>query len=274
MTSLFGPLRDDDPAVLRSLPMLRLERAGTVLHVRLDRPEKRNAIGAELLAQLHTAWVNLPEDVRVVVLSGAGEHFCAGLDVAEGGPHGVAEGIAHSRSWNACLDAIQHGPVPVIAVLHGAVVGGGLALAAAAHLRVAEKTSFYGLPAGPRGIFAGGGGSVRVPRLIGVARVTDMMLTGRVFDAEEGQAFAISNYLVDEGEGLPRALALAHRIAANAPLANFAVRQALPRIAELPPADGLFVESLVASIAASDDATPQRVRASLETRDAKVGGSS
>jgi enoyl-CoA hydratase/carnithine racemase len=274
MTSLFEPLRDDDPAVLRSLPLLRIERSGSVLHVRLDRPAKRNSVSDELLAQLHTVWVNLPKDVRVVVVSGKGEHFCAGLDLSEVSERSVAEGIAHSRSWHACFDAIQYGPVPVIAVLHGAVVGGGLELAASAHLRVAERNSFYGLPEGTRGIFVGGGGSVRISRLIGVARMTDMMLTGRVFDADEGQAFAISNYLVDEGEGLPRALALARKIAANAPLSNFAITQALPRIADLPAADGLFVESLMASIAQGDEAAKERVRAFLEKRAAKVGKSS
>ena len=96
---------------------------------------------------------------------------------------------------------IQFGRVPVVAVLHGAVVGGGLELAAACHIRVAERSAFYGLPEGQRGIFVGGGGSARIPRLIGVARMTDMMLTGRVYDAEEGQRVGLSQYLVDRGRG-------------------------------------------------------------------------
>ena len=94
--------------------------------------------------------------------------------------------------------------MPVIAVLHGAVVGGGLELAVAAHIRVAEASAFYGLPEGQRGIFVGGGGSARIPRLIGTARMADMMLTGRVYDAEEGFAIGLSQYLVDDGAG-PRA---------------------------------------------------------------------
>ncbi|MGA1288994.1 MAG: enoyl-CoA hydratase-related protein, partial [Rubrivivax sp.] len=98
----------------------------------------------------------------------------------------------------------------------------------------------------------------------------DMMLTGRVFDADEGQAFGVSNYRVPDGQGLAKALALAHRIAGNAPLSNYAITQALPRIADLSAADGLFVESLMASIAQGDEAAKERVRAFLEKRAAKV----
>jgi enoyl-CoA hydratase/carnithine racemase len=208
--------------------------------------------------------------VRAAVISGAGDHFCAGLDLSEVSERSVVEGMSHSRAWHACFDAIQYGAVPVIAVLHGAVVGGGLELAASAHLRVAEDSTFYGLPEGTRGIFVGGGGSVRISRLIGVARMTDMMLTGRVFDADTGQQFGISNYRSADGAGLAQALVLARKIAANAPLSNYAITQALPRIAELAPAEGLFMESLISSIAQGDEAAKERVRAFLEKRAAKV----
>jgi enoyl-CoA hydratase/carnithine racemase len=255
---------------LSALPLLRLQRAGAVLHIRLNRPAKRNSISDELLAQLHTAFIHLPTDVGAVVLSGEGQHFCAGLDLSEVSERNVVEGMVHSRAWHRCFDAIQYGPVPVVAVLHGAVVGGGLELASSAHIRVAEASTFYGLPEGTRGIFVGGGGSVRISRLVGVARMTDMMLTGRVFDAAEGQQLALSNYLVADGEGLAKGLALAQKIAQNAPLSNYAITQALPRIADLSRDDGLFVESLISSIAQGDEAAKQRVRAFLEGRAAKV----
>jgi enoyl-CoA hydratase/carnithine racemase len=204
------------------------------------------------------------------VLSGEGQHFCAGLDLSEVSERSVAEGMVHSRAWHACFDAIQYGPVPVLSVLHGAVVGGGLELAAATHIRVAEASAFYGMPEGTRGIFLGGGGSVRISRLIGVARVTDMMLTGRVVDAADGLAQGFSQYLVGDGEGLAKAYALAEKIAGNAPLSNYAITQALPRIADLSAADGLFMESLISSIAQGDEAAKERVRAFLDKRAAKV----
>ncbi len=258
------------PAVLQSLDLLHLDAAGAVLHVRLNRPQKRNAVSDALVAQLHAAFVNLPEATRAVVLSGAGDHFCAGLDLAEITERSVAEGIVHSRSWHAAFEQIQFGRVPVVAVLHGAVVGGGLELAASCHIRVAEESAFYGLPEGQRGLFVGGGGSARIPRLIGAARMTDMMLTGRVYDAREGLAIGISQYVVESGEGLEKAFALAERIAANAPLSNFAVMHALPRIADMGQDQGLFVESLMAAIASGDEAAKLRVRAFLDGKAAKV----
>jgi enoyl-CoA hydratase/carnithine racemase len=256
--------------LLAQLDLLKIEHAGAITHVRLNRPAKRNAINDGLVAQLQTAFINLPDTTRVVVLSGEGDHFCAGLDLSELGDRSVAEGIVHSRSWHAAFQQIQFGRVPVIAVLHGAVVGGGLELASSVHIRVAEASTFYGLPEGQRGLFVGGGGSARIPRLIGVARMTDMMMTGRVVDAEEGGRIGLSQYVVEDGQGLAKALALAEKVAANAPLSNFAVMHALPRIAEMAPEEGLFTESLMAAIAQGDDAAKSRMRAFLDGKAGKV----
>ncbi len=269
MSGSFQPVA----GLLASLDLLRIRQQAAVVHIELRRPAKRNAINDALVTQLQTAFVNLPESARVVVISGQGDHFCAGLDLSELGERSVAEGIVHSRSWHAAFEQIQFGRVPVIAVLHGAVVGGGLELASAAHIRVAEASAFYALPEGQRGLFVGGGGSARVPRLIGAARMADMMLTGRVVDAEEGARIGLSQYLVDDGQGLAKGLALADKIAANAPLSNFAVVHALPRIADMSHADGLFTESLMAAIAQGDDAAKQRMQAFLDGKAGKVARS-
>jgi enoyl-CoA hydratase/carnithine racemase len=257
--------------LLAELDLLRIELADAIAHVRLNRPAKRNAVNDTLVAQIQTFFVNLPEPVRAVVLTGEGDHFCAGLDLSELSERSVAEGVLHSRGWHAAMDAIQFGRVPVVAVLHGAVVGGGLEIAASCHLRVAETSAYYGLPEGQRGIFVGGGGSARVPRLAGVATMTDMMLTGRTLSAEEGLQRGLSQYVVPVGQGFAKGVELAQKVAGNAPLSNFAVTQALPRIADLSQSDGLFVESLMAAIAQGDDAAKQRVRAFLEKRAGKVG---
>ena len=250
--------------------LIRSERDGAVLHLRLNRPAKRNAVNDGLMLALDRAFTGLGSDVRCIVLSGEGQHFCAGLDLSELSERTVYEGVLHSRMWHATLDKLQFAPVPVVAVLHGAVIGGGLEIAAACHIRVAERSAYYGLPEGQRGIFVGGGGSVRLPRLMGTSRMADMMLTGRVFDADEGQQAGLSNYLVDTGSGLEKGMALAQKICGNAPLSNFAVIQALPRIAELAPSEGLFVESLVAAIAQGDPAAKERIRAFLDGRAGKV----
>ena len=250
--------------------LIRSERDGAVLHLRLNRPAKRNAVNDGLMLALDRAFTGIDAEVRCIVLSGEGQHFCAGLDLSELSERTVYEGVLHSRMWHATLDKLQFAPVPVVAVLHGAVIGGGLEIAAASHIRVAERSAYYGLPEGQRGIFVGGGGSVRLPRLMGTSRMADMMLTGRVFDADEGQQAGLSNYLVDAGSGLDKGMALAKKICGNAPLSNFSVIQALPRIAELAPSEGLFVESLVAAIAQGDPAAKERIRAFLEGRAGKV----
>jgi enoyl-CoA hydratase/carnithine racemase len=250
--------------------LLRVDTDGPIANVRLTRPAKRNAINDELVEALGAVFGGFGDPVRAAVLSGEGEHFCAGLDLSELQERDVAEAILHSRNWHAAFDRIQFGRVPVIAVLHGAVVGGGLELAAAAHIRIAERSAFFGLPEGTRGIFVGGGGSARIPRLIGAARMADMMLTGRVHDAEEGHRIGLSQYLVDEGAGLAKAFELAGRVAANAPLSNFAILQALPRIADMAPGEGMFVEALMSAVASGDPAAKSRIRDFLAGKAAKV----
>src|SRR5690349_1367679 len=218
--------------VLAQLSELQVSVSGSVIHVRLHRAAKRNALSDTLIQQLHTAFVNLPEGIRAAVVSGEGDHFCAGLDLSELLERDVGEGVLHSRMWHAAFDQLQFGRVPVVAVLHGAVVGGGLELAASCHVRVAESSAYFGLPEGQRGLFVGGGGSARIPRLMGVARMTDMMLTGRVYSRDEGVQAGLAQYAVADGEGFAKAMELARRIAGNAPMSNFAVMHALPRIAD------------------------------------------
>lgn len=269
-SSAVGTAEHPVEGLLASLDLLTITQKGPVLHLRLNRPAKRNALSDPFIRQLHTAFVNLPETVRAVVISGEGQHFCSGLDLSEVVARDIDHAVTHSRMWHAAFDAVQFGPVPVVAVLHGAVVGGGLELASACHLRVAEVSAYFGLPEGQRGIFVGGGGSARIPRLMGVARMTDLMLTGRVYDAQEGLQAGLVQYVVGEGEGLARGMALAERIATNAPMSNYAVMHALPRIADQSQADGLFTESLMAAIAESTPAAQERLRAFLEGRAQKV----
>ncbi|RCW75539.1 crotonase/enoyl-CoA hydratase family protein [Pseudorhodoferax soli] len=251
-------------------PDLSFERQDAIAIVRLNRAAKRNALNDGLILALRDTFQNLPEGVGAVVIGGAGEHFCAGLDLSELKERNAGQGVLHSRMWHQALDCVQSGPVPVVAALHGAVVGGGLELASACHIRVADESTFYALPEGTRGIFVGGGGSVRIPKLIGVARMTDMMMTGRVYKAEEGERAGFAQYLVPQGQALPKAIELAQRIATNAPLTNYALMHALPRIAEQPADHGLFTEALMAGIAQDAPEAKERVRAFLEGRAAKV----
>ena len=249
---------------------LKAERRGEIAILFLARPQKRNAIDDPTVSGIEAFFAALPDAIKAVVLAGEGEHFCAGLDLAELTSRDIAQGIAHSRSWHRAFERIEFGKAPVVAVLHGAVVGGGLELAAAAHVRVAERKTYYALPEGTRGIFVGGGGSVRIPRLIGISRMIDMMLTGHVLTDQEGQALSLSHYLVEPGEGLAKGIELATRIASNAFLTNFAVMHALPRIAEQDRASGYVMEGLMAAIAGGGEEAKARVKAFLEKRGPKV----
>ncbi len=238
--------------------------------VTLARPQKRNAIDDATVAELRAFFAAPPAEARAVVLHGEGEHFSAGLDLSTLAERNAEQGIAHSRAWHHAFRTIEFGAIPVVAVLHGAVVGGGLELAAACHIRVAETSAFYALPEGSRGIYVGGGASVRLARLIGVARMADMMLTGRGYTATEGAALGFSQYVVPDGEGLAKGIALARRTAQNAPLTNFAILQALPRIAAADPETGLLMESLMSAIAQDSAEAKRRLAAFLEGRAEKV----
>jgi (methylthio)acryloyl-CoA hydratase len=249
---------------------LRAEINGPVAVLYLARPDKRNALSDETILGVEQFFRTLGAQVRAVVLDADGDHFCAGLDLAEMAERDTLAGIAHSRMWHRVFDLVENGGVPVIAALKGAVIGGGLELAAAAHIRVAEESAFYALPEGQRGLFVGGGGSVRVSRLVGVAVMTDMMLTGRRYRADEGFALGFSQYIVPAGAARRTALDLAGRVAANASQTTLAVLQVLPRIAQSNPAEGFVMESLISAIAQGTEDAKSRMREFLAGRAAKV----
>lgn len=252
------------------MSLLRYEILDDVALLRLDRPQKRNAISDTMVAALGEAVDRAQKEAKVAVIAAVGEHFCAGLDLSEQSEKTVMEGIWGSREWHAVFTRVQRGRIPFIAALQGGVIGGGLELAAAAHLRVAEPSAFFALPEGQRGIFVGGGGSVNITRLLGVARMTDMMLTGRVFDAREAERIGIVNYLAGKGGALDMAMDLARKIAGNAPLSNYAIINALQRIHDSGHDEGLFFESMIASLTQSTPEAIERMRAFVEKRAAKV----
>jgi len=266
-----GPLENCESQARRSLPnSLIASQRGPVTLLRLSRPAKRNALDDATITGIEAFFSDPPESTRAIILHGEGKHFSAGADLSAVTDVSAPASVRRSQSWYRAFDRIENGDVPVIAVLHGAVIGGGLEIAAAAHIRVAERSPYYALPESARGIFVGGGGAVRIPRLIGTPRMIDMILTGRTYSAEEGLSLGFSQYVVDDGQGLAKAVELAERIATNTALCNFAMVQALPRIARSDPDGGFLLESLMAAITVGDDEAKARVNAFLEKRVAKV----
>jgi enoyl-CoA hydratase/carnithine racemase len=243
---------------------------GAIATLTLNRPDKRNALSMNVVRQLQASVEALPGSVRVLIINGSGAHFCAGLDLSELSDTSTTEGMQHSMLWYEAFAKIQFGRLPVIAVMQGAVVGGGLELAATTHVRVAEESAYFGLPEGQRGIFLGGGGSVRVTKLIGFSRVTEMMLTGHVLSATEAYAIGLVHYVTPAGEGMRKARELATRIASNAPMSNFAILNVLPLIAEQPMSHGLMTEALIATITQGAPEAKERLHAFLDKRAEKV----
>lgn len=243
---------------------------GDIAFVCLNRPEKRNAISDRVIEALAIAIAKAESEAKAAVLYGAGKHFCAGLDLAEHSKKSAIEGVKGSRRWHAVFEQIEHGTIPWVSAIHGAAVGGGLELAASTHIRVAETGASLALPEGQRGIFVGGGGSVRIARLVGVARMSDMMLTGRIVDAEEAERWNLVQYVVEPGQALAKATELAKRAAENSGLSNYAILNALPRIQDMSASDGLFVESIVSAFTANSPEAEERLQAFLEKRAARL----
>ena len=249
--------------------VLRFEQRGPVAILTLDRAEKGNAVNTRLIEAINRFFQAPPSDARAVVLSGEGRHFCAGLDLSEHKERDPVEAFETSRYWHRTLDMVELGGLPVVTAMKGAVMGGGLEIAAATHVRVAEPSAIYQLPEGQRGFFVGGGATVRVSRIIGAGRTTEMMLTGRRVPAEEGQALGLSHYLVADGEALDKAIELAGTVAGNAPMVNTMVIGAIGRIADMSRQEGLFTESVASALTQTSADARAGIEAFFERRAAK-----
>jgi (methylthio)acryloyl-CoA hydratase len=261
---LRNPETDDTGA--RMSDILKIDVHDSVATLTMNRPEKRNAMCDALLDSIDAFFGAPPSDVKVVVLTGTAGHYCSGLDLSEHVRRDAEGTMRHSRGWHQVMDRIQFGGLPVVSAMFGAVIGGGLEIAAATHVRVAEPSTIFQLPEGRRGIFVGGGASVRVGRILGADRMIEMMLTGRKYSAEEGLALGLTHYAVEEGKALETAQELARKIAKNAPLSNYVMIQALSRIEDMPKADGLFTESLCAAITQTNPDAQEGLAAFLQKR--------
>ena len=251
--------------------MLKIDIEGKIATLTMNRPGKRNAMCDELLHDIDGFFSNPPEGVKVVVLTGTAGHYCSGLDLSEHVARDAEGTMRHSRGWHKIMDKIQFGGLPVVSAMFGAVIGGGLELATSTHVRIAEPSTIFQLPEGRRGIYVGGGASVRVGRILGADRMIEMMLTGRKYSADEGLALGLTHYSVAEGEALPMAMNLARKIADNAPLSNYIMIQALARIEDMSKADGLFTESLCAALTQTSPDAVEGLAAFLEKRTPRFG---
>lgn len=228
-------------------PVVTYDLEGDIALIGLNRPAKSNAINGDMRKQLLAAAMRAGEEAKCGILYGHGKHFCAGRDLraaAEDWPNAVKARDPYIAPQDP-REFLGRGNIPFIAALQGATLGGGLENACACHIRVADETTFFGLPEALRGIYLGGGGSVRIARIIGFPRMQDMMLTGRNLDAVEAERLGLVNYLVPAGQALNKARELATKICGNAPLSNYLIINGLPRIQDMSHGDGLFFEKMM-----------------------------
>jgi enoyl-CoA hydratase/carnithine racemase len=206
------------------------ERRGSTEVWTIDGEKRRNAISRAALAEFaeRVARVSRDHTTRAVVLTGAGERaFCAGADLKERVGMSEVEVRGFLSQLGRALRAMEHSDCIFIAALNGAALGGGTELALACDFRVAAPTAELGLTEVQLGIIPGGGGTQRLPRLVGPARAKDLILTGRRINAAEALAIGLVQRLAPEGRLLEVALGLAEQVAANAPLAVAAAKHAI-----------------------------------------------
>lgn len=239
--------------------------------VTLNRADKRNALNAETVEELIEVFSTLPRiGARAVVLRAEGMHFCAGLDLVEHHQEDRRpEEFMHlCLRWHEAFNKMEYGGVPIIAALKGAVVGGGLELASSAHIRVADQTTYFALPEGQRGLFTGGGATIRVADLVGKARMIDMMLTGRIYAQDEAVQVGLAQYLVEDSEA--KAYEIARSAAENPPLSNFAICSAISHVQNMSALDAAYAESVVAGIVNTQPASRGRLEAFANKTAARV----
>jgi len=235
----------------------------------LNRPDKRNAINDAMVEQMREAIIRAGKEAACGLLYGHGSNFSAGLDLAEmlgKMQSGYLETRRHNRHhWHEVFDMIDRGPIPFVSALHGPVVGGGLELASATHIRVADTSAIFGLPEGQRGIFVGGGGTVRIQRILGNTVMVDMMLTGRLLNVQEAERLNLVRYVAEPENLLAKAKEIAVRITKNTALTNWKITNVLSRVNDLAHDDGLFMEYLSSNMARAPG-SEDRLRDFVEKR--------
>ena len=256
--------------------LVTTEIDGAVGTITIRRPKALNALNAAVIAELFEAATALVEDpsVRVIAITGEGDRaFVAGADITEFVGASPADAMAIALRIKKVTDLLAASPKPVVAVVNGFCLGGGFELALACDIRIASPDAQFSLPETGLGLIPGAGGTQRLPRIIGLGRALDLLLTGDRIDAAEAYRVGLVTRLArDRDSLLEEAVALAGRIAARAPAATRYVKEAAIASMELSLPAGLALErSLFALLTATAD-TAEATRAFKEKRAPKFTG--
>jgi enoyl-CoA hydratase len=276
MATLAVPPRAGDARPLAlELENLIYEKKGAIAYVTISRPQVLNALNRATWSDLRAAFEDARDDVAIrgVILTGAGDKaFIAGADIGELAHLSAVEAEISSRVGQAVLDLIETLGKPVVAAINGFALGGGCETAMACTIRVAVEDARFGQPEVKLGLIPGGGGTQRLPRLVGKGRAMQLVLTGSMIDAAEAHRIGLVNEVVPTDQLIARAEAILAKIAANGPVAVRYAIDAVNKGLEANQADGLALEAAYFGLSAGTEDKKEGTAAFLEKRAPQFNG--
>jgi enoyl-CoA hydratase len=263
------------PVTALTLKNILYEKKGAIAYVTLNRPKALNALNQQTWEDLRAAFENARDDIAVrgVILTGAGDKaFIAGADIGELANVTAVEAQKSSSYGQAVLDLIEDLGKPVIAAINGFALGGGCETAMACTVRVASENAKFGQPEVKLGVIPGGGGTQRLPRLVGKGRALQLILSGEMIDAQEAHRIGLVNEVVPAADLITRAEAILKQIFANAPIAVKFTLEAVNKGLETSLAEGLSLEAALFGLCAGTEDKKEGTQAFLQKRAAQFQG--
>jgi enoyl-CoA hydratase len=257
------------PAAALTLANVFYEKKGAIAYVTVNRPKLLNALNTPTWADLRTAFEDARNDptVRGVILTGAGNKaFIAGADIGELARATAIEAEQSSRFGQAVLDLIENLGKPVVAAVNGFALGGGCETAMACTIRIAVDSARFGQPEVALGLLPGGGGTQRLPRLVGKGRALQLILSGEMISAQEAHRIGLVNEIVPAADLITRAEAILNKIAANAPVAVKFSLEAVNKGLETSQGEGILLEASYFGLCAGTEDKKEGTSAFLEKR--------
>jgi enoyl-CoA hydratase len=252
-----------------TLANVHYEKKGAIAYVTVNRPKVLNALNMPTWKDLRIAFEDARDDaaVRGVILTGAGDKaFIAGADISELAHVAAFEAEQSSRFGQEVLDLIENLGKPVVAAINGFALGGGCEAAMACTIRIAVDTAKFGQPEVKLGLLPGGGGTQRMPRLIGKGRALQLILSGEMVNSQEAYRIGLVNEIVPAAELITRAEAILKMIASNAPIAVKFALEAANKGMETSQTEGLLLEASYFGLCAATEDKKEGTTAFLEKR--------
>jgi enoyl-CoA hydratase/carnithine racemase len=263
------------PTPILKLENVRYETKGAIAYVTINRPKVLNALNTPTWTDLRRAFEQVRDDtaIRGAILTGAGDKaFIAGADISELARVTAFEAEQSSRLGQGVLDLIEDLGKPVIAAVNGFALGGGCETAMACTLRIAVETARFGQPEVALGLIPGGGGTQRLPRLVGRGRALQLILSAEMISAQEAYRIGLVNEIVPAADLIARAEAILTKIAANAPIAIKLALEAANKGLDTSQGEGLLLEAAYFGLCAATDDKREGTSAFLEKRAPRFQG--